>query len=771
MTPQLNTVVQVTCAHLQQLVYPLWDKYTPKIVEWDQKVGLSKSLQPAWEATTAKWSALDDAYSLSNHFQTASQFVKETTSTSVRIMRHVYGMASSYYFYNLHPSVCYYLGKYKLTLEYIGDNVLSGVRRHGCYAAKKFQLTLKYAFYRYILPLTHRTVEVIVHNQYVDTACEALHLNWVFSEIYRLFTKLKAKSVVINAAVQKKTEFLMNEYGAAEKFNLFKKSIKQTTKKNILLILDITQEFAGFNKQLEPAVIDGEYDSSDYSDEEDITITLTRTLTETLSSTMSFETSKASSSISGDDVYSNNVQQFNRTQTEHTLDVNVTGDDVSSLESGSQAQVNYELGLWEDQIDSTLDLVEKSLESDFSPYLEKKLAILKELFSANFTALQSDNYKRYKVMNELIAEIDKDSEFIRTHEMIIEEPKVDRQIMRDKIQEARDVVESQMDHADAALSKAHSDVLTAYFEIAQITVDVLESFAETTILDFSLRLKSLIEYVKSNPDYDDKISWEAWKRFHKIKESIFQIRDQIFDEAHAYKDDPQTAFKPKALAKWDEYLRNINFHIGFIVRDNDEYLRLVRAQANVAYQQREGLTYELEQKIEADKRAAEESLLKEKLEREAREASELQEEFSSEKDEFKQSLQQSFGMEKTLSTTSQFAETKTEILVEMSSNSAQQIETVREHVNEVSSISKKSSASFLTAETSSISTSFESISDSSPSSSASTPSSSETVSEKTFTTLLEWSSGIDKGVNLDGLQVSEPCEADEDFVDENIEAL
>lgn len=818
MTPQLNAVVQVTCAHLQQLVYPLWDKYTPKIVEFDQRIGLSKSVQPAWDAAAAKWTAIDDAYSVSSHLQSASHVVQDAASKFASAARHAYKAISSFYFYNLHPSVCYYFEKYKLTLEYVGDNVLSGLRRHGWYAAKKLQISLKYVLFRYVLPYTHKAIEVTTHNQYVDQVCETLHLKWALSEIHRLYAKLKAKSVVINAAVLKKTEFLINEYGAAEKFDLFKKSIKQSTKKNILLILDITQELTGFSKQ-QPEVIDEGSESSDYSDEEDITITLTRTLTETISSTTSINTQEAFSSASEFDF--DTVQQTNLTNIEQSSDVNVTDSNAVSFESESQAQVNYELGLWENQIQSTLDLAQESLESDFAPYLEKKLSELKELFSANFTTLQSDNYKRYKVMNELIAEIDKDSEFIRTHEQIIEEPKIDRQLMRDKIKEARDVVESQMDYADAELSKAHSDVLTAYFEVAQTTVDVLESFAETTILDFSLRLKSLIEYVKTNADYEDKISWEAWKRFHKIKESIFQIRDQIFDEAHAYKDDPQTVLKPKALAKWDEYLRNINFHIGFIVRDNDEYLRLVRAQANVAYQQREGLTYELEQKIEAEKRAAEESALEEKLEREAREAQELEakrakeqeeeialrqenkleseakdleevdgfdqrattelEEQASEKPTKEQSPKQVDSVLEKSQATVESAEADCTESVEKGTKTTKNTEFTHEPV-ELSSLQETLSVFSSTAETSLLydnlspssvhlsSTSNSSISKSSTS--LSTIISSVTELEKIPLTSLGTTSTIQTSIKVDNIEhVSEPSEADEDFEDENIEAL
>lgn len=634
-SPELNVLAQITCAHLNKLVYPFINRCTPVLAEWDEKMGISRSVAPVWQSAIDKWEAVDDSYQVKNNVVLFINKSLEVSSQATTLIAHYYEKASAYYFFKLHPTVCFYSGKYKLYLEYVVDNVVTAVRRYSWYSMKKVQIWTRFIVDTKICPFVTKSMTIISNNPQVSQVVEQLHLRYLANELSVLYSKLKSKSAKINKAVQEKTEFLRDEFGALDKFKNLRKSIKRNTKKNIQMILDLTNDFTGLKKQIIDQVeSDSEHEGaeSDYSDEEDTTITLTKTLTETLQqskqASMTVQSSSSSitqnsssvsltlvpeneltnSSASLEEFSPQTLKEFNITDTiTKSPHFAASNDNIVSFGSSSLAQVKYELDLWEDKIKTTLELAENSLTSDFEPYLKKKLDEFKELFSANFTKLQSDNYKRYKVMGELIAAIDKDSEYMRTHDEIIEEPEVDRQIMRDKIKEARDTVELEMKYADETLNKAHAEVLTAYFDVAQTTVDILESYAETTILDFSTRLKTLIEYLKQNEDFDDKISWTAWKKFHQVKESIFQIRDKIFDEAHAYKDDLQASKKPKALKEWDEYVRNINFHIGFLVRDNDEYLLLVRAQANVAYQQREGLAYELTEKRAAEKAAAEEA--------------------------------------------------------------------------------------------------------------------------------------------------------------------
>ncbi|OVF08490.1 putative outer spore wall assembly protein [Clavispora lusitaniae] len=283
-----------------------------------------------------------------------------------------------------------------------------------------------------------------------------------------------------------------------------------------------------------------------------------------------------------------------------------------------KAQVEQEIEYWRNKVSKMIDLSQSSLETESKPFLDTIIGDLKDRISANFTKLQQENYLRYKVMAEMISSIDKDSETLITTKEIILSPEVDRQMMRDRISEAREAVENSMKDVELVLNEAHGIIMEKYFEVAQNTIDVLESFADTKILEFSNSLSGLLTILENNVDFEDEISWNAWKEFHKIKESIFNARDKILDEAHTYKLQPRGSIKPRALEPWALYLDNINFHIRFLLSDNDDYLKLVRAKANVAYQMREGLTRQLEeiQEQAAQEKAAQEKAEQEKAEQE-----------------------------------------------------------------------------------------------------------------------------------------------------------
>lgn len=641
-SPHQNPLVQVTCTHLQQLVYPFWDKSTTVFAKFDDSLGISYHFTPIWDSAMRKWHRIDSIYRLSETTQLIVTWAKiAATEVAIYLVR-LYLFVSNYYFEILHPTVRYYSEKYKLYLEYFVDNGLSSVRHQSWFAYKKAEIWSCYILSTKVYPTMSWLFAVVSSNKYVIRISELLCLNWVASELRSLCTKLKLKSAEINTVLQEKTEFLRSEFGAMHNLQSLKKSLVINNKQTIETLIDVTNDFTRYRKQPDSEAA-AKFDSSDDSGEEVVTVTLTRTLAEYSSrETKQFEKQKKLFSAINEvepefdlemnpvdtEVDSDNGYKEEQGSQEPNIDLATSNatidipsdasfsfDNIVSFKGGSRAQIDNELRIWEERINSTMHLAEDSLDFDFAPYLDDKLSQLKDAFSANFTTLQSENYERYKRMADLIYAINKDSEFIRTNNTIIEEPDVDRQAMRDKIQEARESVELQMQYADDELAKAHAEILEAYFKVAQATVDVLESFAEASILDFSARLKALIDFAQKNHDHDDKTSWHAWKKFHQIKESVFKIRDKIFDEAYAYKNDSQAPSKPKTLRKWDEFLRNINFHIGFLLRDNDEYLKLVRAQANVAYQEREGLTQELSQKQEAEKKAAERSRIKAEQER------------------------------------------------------------------------------------------------------------------------------------------------------------
>lgn len=605
-------VPQYTCASLNTYVYPFWDQHVhPHIAELDAKYGISKAVAPHVKSSKAKIAAFDEKFQVSYNFDVQraktclwlQKLLGHAQIKAGQFAAYHVARGKQYYQGNMGPMILYYFDHYKRFLVHSVDALLASAKvstKLFLVASKRH--TLRFFTYQ-VVPVICQGYSAIVNHPYVVKASQTSRFQYVVSEVKRILAILVEKSAKINDSLQEKSDFVKAEFNNlvnAEKFDQFKKKFKgpAVVDQDILEVVnEILEDVTNADEESGGPVATGDVkepetpateedsvpeavpDASDEeSEEETITIQVTSTIT-----------------IVEEGAHTDNVAV-----------VENTGEEIANFgESSSKAQIEHELKYWQGKVDKTLDMAYKNLEDEMVPFLETFVSSLKEQISENFTSLQQGSYERYKVMGELITEINKDSEAIRETGEIIEEPVVDRQIMRDKIKEAYDVVEGMMKDVEVVLNDAHAKILEKYFEVTQDTVDVLESFADSTMLDFSFRLTGLLSVLESEPDFEDELSWSAWKKFHKVKEDIFKIRDSIFDEAQEFKQNPRTNVKPRGLDIWVEYLKNINFHINFLLRDNDDYLKLVRAQANVAYQLREGLSHELAEAAKEAKQAAE----------------------------------------------------------------------------------------------------------------------------------------------------------------------
>lgn len=274
----------------------------------------------------------------------------------------------------------------------------------------------------------------------------------------------------------------------------------------------------------------------------------------------------------------------------------------NSIERKIEDEINY----WDNKVNRTLHSALKNLSKDMSVIVNKNIDSIKPDLSDKFTKIQQANYEYYKQLNSMIKAIDKDSAQIQEENKIIENSEdsnrefVSRQDMRDKISESSTYCDSELDSIKESIQRSHQHILKEYFKEIQETIDVLESFAELTIQEFSNRLHSLITILENEPGFEEESTWKAWKRFHKIKQDIFNTRDLIFDQANAYQDNSFSEFVPVGLEEWGVYLKNIYFHADFLTSDNAEYLKLVRAKANVAFQLREKLVNQLNNPVDTE---------------------------------------------------------------------------------------------------------------------------------------------------------------------------
>lgn len=269
------------------------------------------------------------------------------------------------------------------------------------------------------------------------------------------------------------------------------------------------------------------------------------------------------------------------------------GISVDNVSDGIK-QINEELIDWEIKVNNTIKLAANNLEFEMQPKISEILEVVKPTVNEKLTQLQTENYQNYQNLNKKILEINRDYEKIYTsNDTTIET--VSRQEIRDDIALAYKLDGDVVEEVQLSLIVNHESVLKEYFAILQDTIDILESFSETAVNDYTKRFTQTLE----NVAVDDEMLWNSWKQFYKIKDGIFDFRNHIFDVANQYKTrDLKSIYTAEiiGLGAWNEYINDINFHIKFITHDNDEYMKLIRAQANIAFQLREGLVIEIERR-------------------------------------------------------------------------------------------------------------------------------------------------------------------------------
>ena len=389
-----------------------------------------------------------------------------------------------------------------------------------------------------------------------DPYWKYLMANETISRICGFFTEIKEKLLVHtnHIKMEGKRNFIKKEFKNLIKFNEFGsdgisgEGFRGAVNEKRLRITELVRDLLGMT-----GVKD--IDSSDEYDYDDEPLTILLTSTITVSATA-------------------------------TDDVSVTPPADPRI-----VKLDEELSYWDFKVNKTLLLAAKNLESEMEPLVELIVESTKGNISELFQTLQKDNYGNYQALNTKIVLINKDFETIRLNNKTDVET-VTREEFRDLISAARQLPEIVSEQVQQILIEKHDIIVSRYFKAIQDTIDILETFADSTIQEFSKKLQTVLEEMDLD---DDELSWSAWKRFHKVKEQIFEFRDFIYDTAHEYKKNNANnkELGVLGLSEWNVYLKNVETHINFLIRDNHDYLDLVRAKGNVAFQLREGLVRDI----------------------------------------------------------------------------------------------------------------------------------------------------------------------------------
>lgn len=219
-----------------------------------------------------------------------------------------------------------------------------------------------------------------------------------------------------------------------------------------------------------------------------------------------------------------------------TSTITITQDAVATDEisvdnvSDDIKQINQELFNWEKKVNNTINLATKNLELELKPKLDKIFDEIKPIVTEKLTNIQIKNYQNYQNLNKKILEINRDYEKIySSNDTSIET--ISRQEIRDDIKEAYEFDEESIEQVQLTLIVNHESILKEYFLVLQDTIDILESFSETAVGEFTKKFTNTLEELQ----VDDEVLWNSWKTFYKIKDKIFEYRNNIYNAANDYK--------------------------------------------------------------------------------------------------------------------------------------------------------------------------------------------------------------------------------------------
>lgn len=141
-----------------------------------------------------------------------------------------------------------------------------------------------------------------------------------------------------------------------------------------------------------------------------------------------------------------------------------------------------------------------------------------------------------------------------------EEGFVSRQDYRDAISEKRSQFESIAQLIKNEIELMEVELSTGISKSRDSILETLEQFADSSLNAYSAE-------IVSNGD-----KWEEWKKFNEAKKEIINFRDEL------------VKIKP---VDWENHKNNAWKEVTFLVNEGGSYLALIRAQANVEFQQRE----------------------------------------------------------------------------------------------------------------------------------------------------------------------------------------
>ncbi|QLQ80054.1 hypothetical protein HG537_0D00540 [Torulaspora globosa] len=152
---------------------------------------------------------------------------------------------------------------------------------------------------------------------------------------------------------------------------------------------------------------------------------------------------------------------------------------------------------------------------------------------------------------------------------------ITRPLVRAIFKEAHADLEKMTQAIEHDLQQLTSRVEAAVHDTREDILELYEEWGDVMITEWSKRL-AYVDVVSAhfdtNPQQD--ISSENWKRFLQLKKQVIRARDQL-------------AQAPAELTAFKKFINKAQLVLQTVTKESGEYLYILRARANLAFQERE----------------------------------------------------------------------------------------------------------------------------------------------------------------------------------------
>ncbi|ONH70071.1 Outer spore wall assembly protein SHE10 [Cyberlindnera fabianii] len=234
--------------------------------------------------------------------------------------------------------------------------------------------------------------------------------------------------------------------------------------------------------------------------------------------------------------------------------------------------------------DTSISDIETTMIEDFRPTLTAKLQNLTISANKGYTvvnkAIYNINSTTARLENGQEVEIDRNGNII--------DHKITRQEMRDLLANNTGALKDIADDINTSLRAFVSDVEVAIDEERKLIVDIYEEFAEVAINEFSKKMmySTFSSSFKNFQEKKDDESFKDWREYVKIKNMLISKREDLIHKK------AETTGISNLLATIRQTLSALDHETG-------NYYAVLRAQANLAFQEREKKEREEEEALES----------------------------------------------------------------------------------------------------------------------------------------------------------------------------